>query len=136
MTKTNDSQPAGDWASDEFRRIAAADELRVSALRSDGTLREPTTIWVVPVQGHLFIRSTYGTSAAWWLAARGAGRGRIRAGGVEKDVAFIDATPGFGPGIDDSYRTKYRRYSRSLVNTMTAPDARATTLELKPRGTT
>lgn len=133
---SNDSHPVDGWTSDELRRIGAADELRISALRPDGTLREPTTIWVVPVDGHLCIRSAYGNDAAWWRAARRDGRGHIQAGGVEKDVTFVHAADELNDSVDDAYRTKYRRYSPSLVNTMTTPDARATTLELLPRATT
>jgi hypothetical protein len=35
------------WTSDELTRIAAADELEIAALRADGTLRRPVTIWMV-----------------------------------------------------------------------------------------
>jgi hypothetical protein len=35
------------WTSEELSKIGTADELRISSLRRDGTLRSPTTIWVV-----------------------------------------------------------------------------------------
>jgi hypothetical protein len=35
------------WTTDELDRIDAADELEIASVRSDGTLRAPTTIWVV-----------------------------------------------------------------------------------------
>ena len=35
------------WTSDELTKIGAAEELRIASLRSDGTLRNPVTIWVV-----------------------------------------------------------------------------------------
>jgi hypothetical protein len=35
------------WSAEELDRIGAADELDIAALRRDGTLRTPTTIWVV-----------------------------------------------------------------------------------------
>ena len=35
------------WTSEELDRIGAAQELEVTALRGDGTLRQPVTIWVV-----------------------------------------------------------------------------------------
>ena len=34
------------WTKDELSRIDAADELEIAPLRRDGTLRNPTTIWV------------------------------------------------------------------------------------------
>jgi len=59
--------------------------------------------------------------------------GRIRAGGVEKDVTFVDGGGDVADRIDDAYRTKYRRYSDSIVATTLTPEARAATLALLPR---
>jgi len=125
----------GAWSAEDFGRIAAADELRVAPMRADGTPRDPTTIWVVGVEGRLYIRSAYSTRAAWWRAAHRAGHGRVHAPGMERTVEFVDVLDERVDAIDSAYRTKYRRYSASLVNTMVTPEARATTLELKPRAT-
>ena len=35
------------WTSEELSKIGTAEELRIRSLRRDGTLRSPTTIWVV-----------------------------------------------------------------------------------------
>ena len=59
--------------------------------------------------------------------------GRIWAGGVDKDVTFVDADPDINDAIDAAYRTKYRRYADSYVPPMISPAARATTLKLVPR---
>ena len=60
--------------------------------------------------------------------------GRIRAGGVEKDVTFVEETdPRINDGIDAAYRNKYGRYSAQYVDPMVAADARATTMKLVPR---
>ena len=48
------------WTSDEIARIGAADELELAALRRDGTLRNPVTIWVVRHGDDLYVRSAYG----------------------------------------------------------------------------
>jgi hypothetical protein len=37
--------------------------------------------------------------------------GRIRGGGVERDVTFGDAAPDAHAGIDDAYHAKYDRYA-------------------------
>jgi len=54
------------WTKDELSRIDAADELEIAPLRRDGTLRNPTTIWVVRLGDDLFIRSVNGRTAAWF----------------------------------------------------------------------
>jgi hypothetical protein len=123
-----------DWTGDELDRIAEATELTIQAQRPDGTLRQPLPVWVVRDVDQLYVRSYRGDAAAWYRAARTSGVGRIRAGGVEKDVTFTSvADSGTDDRIDDAYRTKYRSYGAAYTAPMTAPAARATTLRLTPR---
>jgi hypothetical protein len=122
------------WTSDELNKIGTAEELEIAPLRRDGTLRNPVTIWVVRVGDDLYIRSYRGRGGAWFSAAQVRHEGRIRAGGVEKDVTLVE-DPGIDDQIDAAYRTKYRRYSTQYVNPMVAPEARAATLKLAPRST-
>ena len=121
------------WTSDELDKIGRADELRIAPRRRDGTLRNPVTVWVVRHGDDLYIRSWRGRTAAWYRAAQVRTEGWIRAGGVEKDVTFVDADPDINDAIDAAYRTKYHRYSDSYVRPMISPEARATTLKLVPR---
>jgi hypothetical protein len=121
------------WTSDELDRIGAAEEVQIAPLRRDGTLRTPVTVWVVRVGDDLYVRSWRGHGGAWFRAAQASHAGRIRAGGIEKDVAFVEETdPSVNDRIDAAYREKYRRYA-SYVPPMIAPEARATTLKLVPR---
>lgn len=121
------------WTSDELDKIGRADELQVAPARRDGTLRTPVTIWVVRLSDDLYVRSWRGRGGSWFRAARTRGEGRISAGGVEKDVAFVEENdPGVNDRIDEVYRGKYSRYS-SYVRPMISPEARATTLRLVPR---
>jgi hypothetical protein len=125
------------WKSGELDTIGTADELEIAPLRRDGTLRNPVTIWVVRLGDDLYVRSYKGRDGSWFRAAQVRHEGRIRAGGVEKDVTFLEETdPGVNDQIDASYRTKYRRYAARFVNPMVAPEARATTIKLVPRSTT
>ncbi len=59
--------------------------------------------------------------------------GHIQADGVEKDVTFVDADLDVDDELDAAYRTKYRRYSASLINYMLRPEARPATIKLVPR---
>jgi hypothetical protein len=121
------------WTSDELSKIAAAEELELASARRDGTLRKPVTIWVVRLGDDLYVRSWRGRSAAWFRGTQVRDEGRIWAGGVEKDVTFVDADHDIDDQIDAAYRTKYRRYSASLINYMVCPEARSTTIKLVPR---
>jgi hypothetical protein len=125
------------WTSDELTRIGAADELEIVPLRGDGTLGKPVTIWVVRHGDDLYVRSYKGLGAAWYRGIQARHEGHIRAGGVEKDVTFVEETdPGIADQIDAAYRIKYRRYDARYVDPMVAPAARAATIKLVPRVTT
>lgn len=121
------------WTSDELGRIEAADELQIASVRRDGTLRNPTTIWVVRLGDDLYVRSVNGRTSGWFRGTQERHEGRIRTGGVEKNVTFIDGEGDVADRIDDAYRTKYRRYAANIVDTTITPEARAATLKLVPR---
>ena len=120
------------WTSDELRKIGAAEELRIASARRDGTLRNPVTIWVVRLGDDLYVRSVNGRTAAWFRGTQVHHEGRIRAGGVEKDVSFQEPDHDLGDELDAAYRAKYRRYAASIVGHIVSPEARLATIELVP----
>ena len=124
------------WTSDELDKIGTTEELEIAPLGGDGTLRKSVTIWVVRHSDDLYVRSYRGRDGSWFRAAQLRHEGRIRAGGVEKDVTFVEETdPGINDQIDAVYRTKYHGYSARYVDPMVAPEARDTTIKLVPRST-
>ncbi|WP_367324555.1 DUF2255 family protein [Streptomyces sp. HUAS ZL42] len=119
------------WTNDELTRIEHAEELRMAPSRSDGTPRTPVPIWVVRDGEDLYVRSFRGSAGAWYRTARASHEGRIRSGGVDKDVTLIEVSdPAVNDRIDTAYRTKYGRYGASYVDPMVA--SRDTTLKLVP----
>ncbi|HZB96821.1 MAG TPA: DUF2255 family protein, partial [Herpetosiphonaceae bacterium] len=76
------------WTSDELTKIGAAEELQLASLRRNGTLRPYVTMWVVQAGDDLYVRSAYGPDNPWFRRAKASGVGRIRAGGLERDVTF------------------------------------------------
>jgi len=121
------------WTNDEFSRVGNAEELQITSAGRDGTLGRPRTIWVVPYDGDLYVRSVNGSSAAWFRGTQVRREDHIQAGGVERDVAFADADHSVDDQIDAAYRSKYRRYAKSITDSITSPGARATTIRLVPR---
>ena len=123
------------WTSDELTKIGAAEELQIASLRRDGTLRNPVTIWVVRHGNELYVRSVNGRTAAWFRGTQLRHDGHIRAGGIDKDVTFVEVDPdaALDDQIDAAYRTKYRRYAAGIVGSIVSPAARAATLKLVPR---
>jgi hypothetical protein len=122
------------WTSDELDKIGAAEELRIASLRSDGTLRTPVIIWVVRTGDDLYVRAYKGRTSPWFRGTRDRHEGHIRAGGVNKNVTFVDvdAEAAINDKIDAAYRTKYRRYEASIVDSVITPEARAATIKLGP----
>ena len=121
------------WTSDELNKIGTAEELEIASLRRDGTLRKPVTIWVVRLGDDLYVRSVNGRTSAWFRGTQERHEGHIRAGGIDKDVTFVEeADPGINDQIDAAYRTKYRRYPQ-YVTPMVTVETRSTTLKLVPR---
>ena len=115
------------------RDIGGAEELRIAALRPDGTLRKPVIIWVVRAGDDLFVRSAYGHTPAWYRATRRRSEGQVSAAGIVKDVSFQECDPADNDRVDAAYRDKYRRHGQQYVDSVTNPQARATTIKLVPR---
>jgi hypothetical protein len=124
------------WTSDELNKIGTAEELRIASRRRDGTLRNPVTIWVVRVGDDLYVRAYKGRTGPWFRGTQVRHEGHIRAGGVEKDVMFVDESdPGINSQIDTAYRTKYKKHGAQYVDPMVGPEAIAATIKLVPRST-
>jgi hypothetical protein len=121
------------WAPDDLRRLDAADELDLAPARADGTLSRYTTIWVVRVGDDLFVRSYRGPGGAWYRTAQASHEGRIRAGGVERDVSLHQPDDTVRSAVDEAYRSKYGRYGDTYVVPMVGDDAAAATFRLTPR---
>jgi hypothetical protein len=91
------------------------------------------TIWVVRHGDDLYVRSVHGRTSAWFRGVQDRQEGHIRAGGVGRDVAFVEVEDVVNDAIDAAYRTKYHDYAPRYVDPMFAPEARAATLKLVPR---
>ena len=121
------------WTNEELNRIGSAEELRIATLRRDGTLRNRVIIWVVRLDDDLYVRCVNGREGAWFRGVLTRHAGRIWAGGVEKDVTFMEeADPEINAKIDEAYLTKYQRYPQ-WVAPMVTPKVRAATIKLVPR---
>ena len=121
------------WTGDELNKIGAAEEVRIASRRRDGTMRNPVTVWAVRQGDDLYVRSVKGPTGAWFRGAQQRHEGHIQAGGLGRDVTFADSDRTLSDEIDRAYRTKYRRYSANIVNSVLTPQARSATLRLVPR---
>ena len=89
---------------------------------------------MVRVGDGLYVRSVNGRSSGWFRGIQAGHEGRIWAGGVQKDVTFVEIPdPAINEQIDRAYATKYRRYAASIIDSINGPKAGAATLQLLPR---
>ena len=89
---------------------------------------------VVRVGDGLYVRSVHGRGSGWFRGTQTRHEGHIRAGGVDKDVAFMEESePDINEQIDAAYRTKYRHYAASIINSTLSSEARSATIKLVPR---
>jgi hypothetical protein len=120
------------WTSEELTRIGAAEELRITPVRSDGTAQSTVPIWVVRDGDDLYICSYRGSQGLWYQSARSTHHARITAGGVECDVTLKEVDDSdINDQVDAAYRTKYGRYAGTYLDPMIAAQARGTTLRLE-----
>ena len=123
------------WTSEELNKIEKAEELQIASLRKDGSLRSMRIIWAVRVGDDLYVRSVRGRASDWFRGVQTRHEGHIRAGGVDKDVTFVEESDSnINDQIDAAYAAKYRRYA-SIIPSINSPKARATTIKLVPRAT-
>jgi hypothetical protein len=121
------------WTSNELNQIGNAEELQIASLRQDGTLRKLVIIWVVRIGDDLCVRSVNGRTGVWFLGIQTRHQGHIKAGGVEKDVTFVEEDdPEINKQIDVAYQAKYHRYPSSVEH-INSPKARTATIKLVPR---
>ena len=119
------------WTAEQLAAVGDAEELEVSSRRGDGTLRPFVTIWAVRSGDDIYIRSALGPDNGWFRRALASGVGRIRAGGVEKDVAFERVSEGHEV-LDELYRAKYARYPKNIVDPVANPESHEATLRVIP----
>ena len=119
------------WTSRQARAITDPQEIQVAPRRPDGTLRRPTTIWVVGDGDDVFVRSTNGRGAAWFRGAIASGAGQILARGTAVEVTFTEADDDALPRVGAAYRAKYGSYA-SIVDHLEEDGPRAATLQVHP----
>ena len=121
------------WSAEDLATIGNATEVGIASTRPDGSVRPFVTIWAVRHGDDLFVRSANGYDNPWFQRALASGEGRIRAGGLERDVALEVPGPEVADGITAAYHAKYDRYGASIVGTVVSSEAVRSTLRLVPR---
>ncbi|WP_234571129.1 DUF2255 family protein [Rhodohalobacter sp. 614A] len=116
---------------EETEKIARKDDFHIAPFREDGeTYGTPTWIWVVAVDGQLFVRAYNGTASRWYQSAIRQKAGKIEAAGMVKKVRFEPVAGEINEKIDEAYCEKYSGspYLNSMINSR----AKAATVKVLP----
>jgi hypothetical protein len=120
------------WTAEQLEKIGSTDDFHISPYRDDGTTPgTPTWIWSVVVDGNVYVRPYNGTSSRWHQAAPKQGAGRIRAGGLDLEVAFTPVEGQINDRIDAAYSAKYA--DSPYLPPMITARTRAATVRVDPR---
>jgi hypothetical protein len=78
------------WTAEQLQHIGAAPELEISSGSDARKPRRWLPIWVVCVDGQVYVRTWYRRSTGWFGRAVASRSARIRVPGVEVDVSVED----------------------------------------------
>jgi hypothetical protein len=132
LRKRLKEKPVTSWTAEELSAIGRTAELRVASRRPDGSLRPYVTIWVARSGDDIYVRSAHGVDNPWFRRAKNVGRGRISAGGVERDVVFETPGDDVHQDVDAALHAKYDRYGPGPVGAITGASAHPGTLRVMP----
>ena len=119
------------WSKNELRKIAEADDLRISPFHDDRvTYGTPTWIWSVVVGDALYVRAYNGQNSSWYQAAINQKAGRIIVAGMTREVTFEPVEGPVNDLIDEAYQAKYSG-SINLIS-MIDTRARSATIRIIP----
>lgn len=118
------------WSQKDLDAIGDADEVELATQRTQGALSPYVTVWIVRAGDGLYIRSANGRNGSWFRRAIAAGKARFRMAGTERDVVITEPMSGLEAQLNDTYRSKYRRYGARFVDMMVAEPAVAATVQL------
>lgn len=118
---------------DVLNRLAQTEEIEIDAPRPEApAVIHPTTIWVVVVGGHVYVRSWKGNAGRWYQEARAHSKAVVYLDGHPIPVrAFPVTDDATIAQVSDAYRRKYPDdpYTPSMVREEVLP----TTLRVEPQ---
>ena len=119
--------------SETLRLLDETKEVRIETRRDEDAPEHRTIVWVVTVDGNVFVRSVRGSRGRWYRevsanpsAALHVGDRRIPVRAVPvRDEPAVEA-------VSEAYRSKYGRTSLGSTRAMLRPETLPTTLRLEP----
>ena len=116
-----------------LRLLDETEEVRIETRRDDHSPEHRTIIWVVVVEGEVFVRSVRGQRGRWYREISSNPEGALH---VEDNRIPVRAAPATEEATVDAVsaaiRSKYEETSPEPTEWMVRPEVLATTLKLLP----
>jgi hypothetical protein len=124
---------SGSFDPETLQLLDETKEVRVDTHRDEDAPAHRTTIWVVTVDGGVFVRSVRGEKGRWYREVSANPSAALHVGDHRIPVRAVPVTdePTVG-AVSEAYRIKYGRTSPGSTRAMLQPETLPTTLKLEP----
>jgi hypothetical protein len=116
-----------------LRLLDETKEVRIETRRDGDSPEHRTIIWVVVVEGEVFVRSVRGQRGRWYREISSNPEGALH---VQDDRIPVQAIPvteeAMVDAVSAAFRSKYQQSSPSSTEAMVRPETLPTTLKLWP----
>jgi hypothetical protein len=108
-------------------------EVRIETRRDGDSPEHRTIIWVVVVEGEVFVRSVRGSKGRWYREISSNPEGALHVQGNRLPVRAASASEGTTvDAVSAAIRSKYQKSSPASTVAMVRPETLPTTLKLSP----
>ena len=122
----------GSFDPDTLRLIDETREVRIETRRDEDAPAHRTTIWVVTVDGSVFVRSVRGGRGRWYREVSANPAAALHVGDDRIPVRAVPVTDDATiAAVSEAYREKYGRTSPGSTRAMLQPETLPTTLRLE-----
>ena len=119
--------------SETLRLLDEMKEVRIETRRDEDAPAHRTTIWVVTVDGDVFVRSVRGERGRWYREVSANRDAALHVGDRRIPVRAVPVTDEpTVEAVSEAYRSKYGRTSPGSTRAMLLPETLPTTLKLEP----
>jgi len=123
----------GSFDPETLRLLEETREVRIETRRDEDAPAHRTIIWVVAVDGDVFVRSVRGEKGRWYreVSANPSAALHVSDRRIPVRAVPVADEPTVG-AVSEAYRSKYGRTSPGSTRAMLRPETLPTTLRLEP----
>ena len=116
-----------------LRLLDETKEVRIETRRDGDSPEHRTIIWVVVVEGEVFVRSVRGQRGRWYREISSNPEGALHVEDDRIPVRAASVTEGATvDAVSAAFRSKYQQSSPASTEAMVRPETLPTTLKLSP----